>query len=715
MLSPLNNNFKFWKLTEQGALLREKDEARLENALNYLHTHRQELDEQWGTPLAEKLIEVIDHTKILPEKAKLKQLMQEIRDHILLNKRETISLRGGNQELIVPRSTLIHRASVFKEMLESHMVEALTKKIELNEIPAEVIHPFFKYLETGACEITEETVLPLIQLADQYDCKPLLALLEAWFMDANIASLSLKDWLAIHEDIERFEDQRIIAIDAILIDRLNCKEGMAHLSPDQIAEARYELRDEELTIIGSSKEDIANKIVETGLQLLKKILLEGNHGPQLLSEARRWPCFQEQEATQSLKRLHWNLTHEEPSQRVKERVYNGLLKLDDTELELLVESLYGSIIKRERTEAQRIKNRLDYKKLFEESHQKRVKSELKILMKSIEKRPASSWHEATQEFQQFLKTQDFLNEAELAEMGKMAGKRLLLEASQMKNRAPNLTDSQLEWLGLHRTDFDSEFLFQQLAKGEQFKLNAEKFNTLVEYAQRVKKPELLDACVKWVGSESANFEDFPKMIAFAKENKITPLLRALQNSLNFWTMTDLHLARLFPLLQKNPHVVQELGFTKEKIMAEQILRNGLEKKDKQLFLNALEGKSRNAAFIIGMMIMDQKSPFKVPEFQLERSVEILSKATHWEGNQEIEMEKIYLALGDAYSCLLKSKPTAHTALQAQFAYAEALSRMAENTPIAKEVSNKMLLLQNAVQNDVYSDESLQHRLVKSDF
>lgn len=596
MVSPLNPKFKLWEVTEQGSVKNKKHERRLKDALDYLQNHHKELDALIGTPLADQLISRIEATSLLPEDQKLQMQMASIRDYVLQVRQDPITIKALDRVVIIPKQILINRAPLFQRMLDGAYLENKTRTIELKELPFEVVDLFLTYLKTGQCEITGETALPLSQLADQYDCKSLHALVATWFAEMDPKTISVLDWILILKYLEPIQQE---VITKVLWPKIH--DFDAFILPN--GEELLSLNDEDLTFLGFNQDELNGDI----------------HG------------FWEPLVRESI-----------------DRIICAFRPLTINE--------------------------------------------------GIEK---------------FLReNRNYNPNAQL--VGKLFSQCLLDEAKRLGRRYAEIPVDREEWLGFKRTDLQQEGIYLAMRDmGDQeydVMLNDDQFNALVDYAMRNQRREIIDTCCKWLEKSGARFEFFPKMMAHAKEKKILPLLKAFDRALNLWHMSERKRAQLYTLLQSHSPVLQTLGFTKNMILGEIILYNAMVEEDLQMHLNALEAGTRDPAYAIGMEILNRTAPFNTPEHPLERSIEFLTMASERQGPREIELEYVFLGLGDAFCTLLKNQPTKQNALRAQFNYTEALSRMEGNKEAEKLITEKIQALLTAIETNAFEDEALQRRL-----
>lgn len=251
MVSPLNPKFKLWELTDKGAAKNDKHELRLKKALEYLYGHQQELDSLMGTPLVNQLISRMEATKILPEDQELQKQMAAIRDHIIQFNEKPITIMVLDQQVKVPKVILEYRAPTLKTVSESSFTEKDRGIIELKEIPAEVATPFLEYLKTGHCEISVETLLPLIQLADMYECEPLLRIVTTWCKEIDLKWMPLRTFVDIQQFLANFDNFSIIIIREVLLDnKMTIGEGTMHSFMQLNYLGLMALNEEELEILG---------------------------------------------------------------------------------------------------------------------------------------------------------------------------------------------------------------------------------------------------------------------------------------------------------------------------------------------------------------------------------------------------------------------------------------------------------------------------------
>lgn len=112
---------------------------------------------------------------ITPDRNMIAQALTQVRES--LTQINQITLTIGDNKVNVPLKNLIDSSPVFRKMYESGLKESGSNELSLVFHPVfeqEEIQAFIDFFKTNEVKLTGDNVLPLLQLADQYEVKPLL-------------------------------------------------------------------------------------------------------------------------------------------------------------------------------------------------------------------------------------------------------------------------------------------------------------------------------------------------------------------------------------------------------------------------------------------------------------------------------------------------------------------------------------------------------------
>lgn len=115
------------------------------------------------------------------------------------------------EKLYAHRAILHGRSAYFRAMFESGMIEAQKEEVPLlTEWPASIWLEVLRFIYTDNCNINEDNIMPLLELADKYNFTKLTSLCESY-----LASILSEDnaWNLLRLAIERNATQlRTMAI-----------------------------------------------------------------------------------------------------------------------------------------------------------------------------------------------------------------------------------------------------------------------------------------------------------------------------------------------------------------------------------------------------------------------------------------------------------------------------------------------------------------------
>lgn len=174
------NALQLWKLNQRGEVKNEKHYRYLNSLLKELLEHTERFYPIWETAEMEKLIMLIKRTRIDPKQKELNALIIQVQRRVFTCDR-TFNLTIGDQTIRLKGIDLLLRAAFFSK-------KDPIQDIKFDDLFPWVAKDFIEYLQTGACQPTKRTVLPLLELYFQYECQPLFVILAEFLKSLHVES-----------------------------------------------------------------------------------------------------------------------------------------------------------------------------------------------------------------------------------------------------------------------------------------------------------------------------------------------------------------------------------------------------------------------------------------------------------------------------------------------------------------------------------------------